>query len=114
MPSQQIIAQRQARYERRMAQVAATVPHGDYCYTRLRTETGADGLPVMKITPCPHLKRRGDWPEQMNGYCRLLKAGDNSHGLDKNGNRRWTSHLWDAVKECGVNDTADEEIDHVD
>lgn len=109
MPSQQIIAQRQARYERRMSAAEAKVPHGDYCYSPLGTVAGADGMPVIEVKPCPYLKTRGDWPEQMNGYCRLLKTGDNTQGLDKAGNRRWTGHLWDAVKECGVNPSPHEE-----
>lgn len=109
MPSHQIIAQRQARHERRMAAAEAAVPHGDYCYTRLGTEINADGLPVMKVKPCPYFKTRGDWPEQKNGYCRLLKVGDNSQGFNKAGNRLWTGHLWDALKECGVNPDLDGE-----
>lgn len=104
MPTQQTLAHRQARRDRRMAQAEATVPHGPYCYTRTGTERGADGVPIMKVQPCPYLKKRGDWPEQMNGYCRLLKAGDNSQGRDANGRPRRTNWLWDGTKECGVND----------
>jgi hypothetical protein len=47
-----------------MARAAATVPHGDCCYTRLGTETGADGMPFMKVKPCPYLKKRGDCPSR--------------------------------------------------
>jgi len=51
----------------------------------------------MQIEPCPHGKRRGDKPQQANGYCRLLKRGDSSQG------RRATLLLHDHGKECGIN-----------
>lgn len=110
MPSQQMIAQRQVRHERRMTAAAAIVPQGSYCYcyTPIEPRRRADGLPIMKVKHCPFLKRRGDWPEQMNGYCRLLKSGDNSQGRDRSGNPRATSLLWDGVKECGLNLGPDE------
>jgi hypothetical protein len=47
---------------------------------------------------CPYWKQRGDWPEQANGYCRLLKAGDNSKHRPTS-----TMFLWDMVKECAIN-----------
>lgn len=100
--SERIIRERQDRHERKMAKAETIVPEGDYCYghTGQMTEiTPKDGsramVPEAKL--CPYWKRRGDKPEQANGYCRLMKAGD------------WmpqpfrTVLLWDQVKECDIN-----------
>lgn len=75
-----------------------------YCYSRVPdpewdAERQATGRPFIpgRYVPCPYLKIRRDKPEQRNGYCRLLKAGDwmpHPHG---------TMLLWDGCKECGVN-----------
>jgi hypothetical protein len=48
----------------------------------------------------------------MNGYCRLLKAGDNSPFKTHSGKRIATMLLHDQVKECGVNDAWD--VDYED
>lgn len=101
--SSQIAAQRQARYDRRMSEAAAKVPKGDYCYSKVRLEAGANGMPVLKTVSCPYFKGRPDQPEQRWGYCRLLKRGDFTQGVDDKGRPRWTLHLWDGNKECGVN-----------
>ena len=98
-----ILAQRQARYDRRMDQARQVVPHGDYCYTRGETVAGSNGMPRFKTIPCPYYKGRRDWPEQAYGYCRLLKRGDYTQGLDGQGRPRATFALWDGLKECGVN-----------
>ncbi len=108
-----IIAQRQARHERRMKEAATAVPHGEYCYTPAGIVAKADGMPVLKTHPCPYMKGRKDWPEQKSGYCRLLKVGDNSQGRDRDGRLRSTMLLWDSVKACGINLTPDEDFDHV-
>ncbi|PZR93551.1 MAG: hypothetical protein DI537_10570 [Stutzerimonas stutzeri] len=94
-----------------MREAAAVVPQGGYCYTYVAMEPArAEGaLPRMKVKPCPFLKNRADWPEQRNGYCRLLKRGDSTQGLRPDGLPLATSHLWDSVKECGINDTLDGE-----
>lgn len=39
---------------------------------------------------------------QMDGYCHYLHRGDFSYG-------HYTTVLWDAVKECGINEYGDEE-----
>lgn len=39
---------------------------------------------------------------QMDGYCHYLHRGDFSYG-------RYTMLLWDAVKECGMNEYSDDE-----
>nr|WP_047576634.1 hypothetical protein [Methylobacterium sp. ZNC0032] len=70
-------------------------------------------MPILKVKPCPYFKRRGDWSEQRNGYCRLLQAGDHTQGRDRADHPRSTMLLWDSVKACGINLTLDEEIDHV-
>lgn len=98
--SARVAAERQARHDRRMAQAAEVVPAGPYCYVPLSLDERTRSL---KTSPCPYWKGRRDWPEQAFGYCRLLKAGDSTRGLDRRGRPLWTSHLWDGVKECGVN-----------
>ncbi len=84
----------------------ALVPHGDYCYTytgvtKKGEVTLSDGskveVGVRETKTCPFWKRRGDWHSDMNGYCRLMKAGDNSkRGIA-------TMLLFDKVKECDIN-----------
>jgi hypothetical protein len=95
--SDRIARERQARYDRRMAQAEAVVPHGSYCYTPLSVENGR-----MTVKVCPHWKHNPRKRSQETGYCRLLKSGDwmqHPHG---------TSLLWDYVKGCGVNPGSDE------
>jgi len=98
---------RQTRYDRRQAAAAQVVPEGPYCYSRTgrtvtrNTPMGAVEVPELKS--CPYLKIRGDKPRQQNGYCRLLKAGDYTPHPHR------TSLLWDAVKECGINDNDPDE-----
>lgn len=97
--SARVAAERQARYGRRMAAAEAVVPEGPYCYERLGDMV--DGRLPIKL--CPYWKARRDWPEQGWGFCRLLKAGNNTQGRDAAGRPRATFLLWDQVKECGLN-----------
>ena len=60
------------------------VPKGCYCYD-------AGGK-------CPFWSIHEVYPEQMNGYCSLLERGDWTHGASA------SSELWDACKNCGIND----------
>ena len=62
------------------------IPHGIYCYHRDENN---------KITLCPYHSFNDEKPEQMNGHCSYLNRGDWEEGL---------SHLFDHVKECGIND----------
>jgi len=105
---------RQARYDRRMDRAAAVVPKGMYCYTPKSIRYREDGMPSMEIEPCPYWKRRGDWPEQGYGYCRLMKVGDNTQGRQPNGRPMGTMLLWDQVKECGINHEFPGEDDHLE
>jgi hypothetical protein len=82
-------AARQARYDRRRAMAEKVVPPGPYCYDATH--------------PCPYWKRRTDKPDQLFGFCRLLKVGDATQGRLRNGVPRATMLLFDMVKECGVN-----------
>jgi hypothetical protein len=100
--SQRIQAERQLRHDRRMAEAKLNVPEGDYCYghTGRMIETDLPGGAKAKVPEarlCPYWKRRGDKPEQANGYCRLMKAGDWMP------QRLRTVLLWDQVKECDIN-----------
>lgn len=56
------------------------IPEGEYCYTRF----GA----------CPYWDKNPNKPDQENGYCHLLEAGDWMPGMDL---------LWDQVKACPIN-----------
>lgn len=106
--SEKLAAQRQARYDRRMAQAAATIHKGEYCYTTVGIFRDESGTLRTSIKVCPYFKGRTDKPEQNNGYCRLLKRGDFTQGRDASGKPRGTMLLWDAVKECGINLSEDD------
>lgn len=106
MLSIDILSARQRRHERLIETARQIVPQGPYCYT-LADVAYPDGIgkpPRIKHAACPFYRKRTDWPEQADGYCRFLKAGDSTKGRDRNGNPRSTMLLWDQVKECGVND----------
>ena len=67
----------------------SVIPLGMYCYDD-------------KI--CPYWSRNEKEDEQNNGYCSFLECGDWEHdsmGL-----------LWDQVKECGLNDEIEEDVDY--
>jgi hypothetical protein len=105
--SERIKRERQARYDRRIAEAKTKVPEGDYCYGntgRMIETTLSNGakatVPEAKI--CPYWKRRGDKPEQANGYCRLMKAGDWMKQPIR------TMLVWDQVKDCDINHYDDE------
>ena len=63
-----------------------------YCYTRDENN---------KCNLCPLWDSDKTKEYQEDGYCHYLKRGD----WQENG----TLHLWDQVKECGINDDIDEE-----
>ena len=71
------------------AAIKSLIPHGLYCYQYHYTE---------QVT-CPFWSRIEGKPEQQNGYCSFLSRGDWEEGL---------SHLWDQVKECGINEDLEE------
>lgn len=102
--SQSVVNQRAARHQHKLNVAATVIPQGPYCYSSQTITRSENGQPVQRVTPCPYFKNRNDWPDQASGYCRMLKVGDNSNGLDREGRPRRTLHLWDLVKECGVND----------
>lgn len=106
-------AARQARYERRRAAAEKIIPPGPYCWgvhatmiEEMRTDpvTGNSfGRGVVVEYPCPYWRYRGNARAYHNGFCRLLKVGDDTQGRDRNGFSRATTSLWDMVKECGIN-----------
>lgn len=70
-----------------MAKDTSVIPSGPYCYTYdLRGHT----------VVCPYWHLSADRPEQENGYCDYMAAGD--------WDSECSSLLWDQVKECGMND----------
>ena len=83
------------------------IPRGPYCYShtgKMRTVDKAfghngelvdiDPCEIPEIESCVFLESREGMPDQMNGYCSFLQAGD----WEEDG----TSLLYDAVKECGI------------
>lgn len=82
--------------KREVGELAAEdlIPHSDYCYTVLEPPTKKNNY-KMKIKPCPFYDKNPTKPEQQNGYCHFLKAGD----WEEDG----AFLLWDMVKECGIN-----------
>ena len=96
-----------------MEKDTSVIPSGPYCYTY-----DTDG----KYKPCPYWRRIEDRPEQYDGWCDFLELGDLENeeemeftdmetGEKKKGNELPfpCSLLWDACKECGINDDIDEE-----
>ena len=85
------------------------IPKGCYCYDHLKPIYDKDGKmtgTLKAIGRCPFLDYDSDKPEQENGYCHYLKAGD----WEENSS---CSLLWDQVKECGINDFSDEELEEM-
>jgi len=103
-----VLAQRQARYDRRVAEAQKVVPHGDYCYSRTGEQSPVPGM-RRKIVSCPYFKGMGSGPARSYAYCRLLKRGDHTQGRAQDGESRGTSALWDMLKCCGINTEVPEE-----
>ena len=111
--SERIRQQRQRAYDRRMAEAATKVPQGLYCYgtTGVVEEVYDDKGQVQlkhEMRRCPYWKQRKDKPDQLSGYCRLMKSGD-WMSFDKGG----TMLLWDQVKECGINPDDENDDDEI-
>jgi len=66
------------------------IPQGSYCYTRV------DG----KLVNCPYWGRDSSRPQQESGFCTFLDIRDWDEGVG-------IPLLWDAIKECGINDNID-------
>lgn len=81
----------------------SVIPKGDYCYDSLKmTDRKTEkGLPILDARNCPYWDIDDSQPEQMNGYCWFLEAGD----WEEDG----TFLLFDQCKECGVNQYEDDE-----
>lgn len=81
------------------------IPEGIYCYNPGSVSNAFNGLPVIRIKLCPYWAIIPHALSQQNGYCAYLKSGDNEE--------KGTMHLWDQVKECGINDDLDEDYDDI-
>ena len=76
------------------------IPPGMYCYSRDVTRPISGSYP---ITVCPYWALDPGRERQDNGYCAHLKSGDwEAEGL---------SLLWDQIKECGIHDEMDEDVE---
>lgn len=73
----------------------SVIPPGPYCYTIEKVEDTAEKT-VIHTKKCPYWSQNPNKRSQDNGHCSFLEIGD------------WESPtgglLWDAVKECGIND----------
>jgi hypothetical protein len=85
----------------------AVIPKGVYCYShtgkmvKVYHSEANQVIEVPGIICCPYWASWPNKPEQENGYCHYLEEGDwEVDGI---------SHLWDQIKECGINDEWDEE-----
>jgi hypothetical protein len=76
-----------------MGKICYLIPKGMYCYSALHVD---EKTGVLKIRLCPYWDLKKERPDQVNGYCHLLKKGD----WDLSGG----GLLWDQVKECGINE----------
>jgi len=65
------------------------VPYGLYCYETLSIEPSKKYGFIMHTKSCDYYKH----VDGIEGYCSLLKRD-----------------VWDAVKECDINDLLDEDI----
>jgi len=71
-----------------------------YCWVSLGpdpdgwTDENGKVWPALKIKMCPYHRIIPGQPEQANGYCDYLEAGDYDGT---------TMLLWDSCKECNVN-----------
>lgn len=81
----------------------SVIPKGIYCY----------GVQDGKRVRCPYWSLRDDQPEQHNGYCSFLERGDWEVKIPPDFPPHFPtsclSLLWDAVKECGINEDYDED-----
>lgn len=81
------------------------IPKGLYCYRPLGPGyEDADGKFRYPVDLCPYWAVDPAKPEQENGYCAFLRLAD----WEDNGG---ITHLWDQVKECGINDEIEDEED---
>ncbi len=67
------------------------IPKGHYCYTPI--SIGEDGK--MKIQICPYWSNQPERGSIRSGCCSYMNMRDS--------NAEPISHLWDMVKECGIN-----------
>lgn len=76
----------------------AKIPQGPYCYHGWVETPNIDvnGVSHGKVKACPFWGMDERKPRQMNGYCTYLGYGD--------WERKGSGLLWDACKECGIND----------
>ncbi|RWL23438.1 MAG: hypothetical protein EOR63_32125 [Mesorhizobium sp.] len=79
------------------------IPKGVYCYRPLGPgHEDAEGNFRYPIELCPYWAMDPSKPHQENGYCAFTKLAD----WEDNGG---ITHLWDQVKECGIDDDFVEE-----
>lgn len=79
------------------------IPPGLYCYRPLgKGYEDSNGNFRYPVEMCPYWATDPSKPEQENGYCAFLKMAD----WEDNGG---ITHLWDQVKECGINDDLEDD-----
>ena len=78
--------------------------NSSYCYESItQSEVEPTSFPITNL--CPYWRLASDKPDQLNGYCLYLRKGD----WEDDG----TFVLFDQVKECGVNLSAEYDYKYV-
>lgn len=67
------------------------IPKGQYCHTPIKIED--DGK--IKIKTCPYWSNHFEHGHQNSGSCSFMNIND--------WDAEYITHLWDMVKECGIN-----------
>lgn len=111
-------------------EVEKIVPQGCYCYTPIKYPCKENGFKYeTKLCPFLDWLKQNDiqdyYDYQQTGYCHFLKLGDwfdkddgkeeeiihleryNKVPIKVNSKQNGTMLLWDACKECGINDEID-------
>ena len=97
----------------------SVIPKGEYCYTIKKIVWADNGMPIIKTNMCPYYSSRDYGEDVTVDFCEFLGKGDYG-GLNddeyalllayfKGDEEKMRKELplgllWDACKECGVNE----------
>jgi len=89
------------------------IPKGGYCYKMIKMMPPKEGeeMPYLKVRRCPYWDKIEELSEQQDGYCHWMECGD-APVFDDDGNMiEGLGLLWDSVKECGLREYSDKELE---
>jgi len=70
-----------------------------------------EDMPYLKVKRCPYWDKIEDFHHQEDGYCHWMECGD-APVFDDEGNMiEGLGLLWDSVKECGLREYSDKELE---